>query len=67
MKVRHRFHGAPRMGDGYRLRFEGELRSSLAERFATEAERRGKSPAELAADLLQAIIEDNLFAAVLDG
>lgn len=48
------------------LYFDGELRAGLAERFAAEAMRRNKSPAELATDLLQTIIEDNLFAAVLD-
>lgn len=49
------------------LRFEGELRNRPAERFAAEAKRRGVTPAELAADLLETIIKDNLFAVVLDG
>lgn len=48
------------------LDFEGQLRGELATRFAVEAERRQQSPAELAADILEAVITDDLFAAVLD-
>lgn len=48
------------------LTFEGELRNRPAERFAAEAARRNVTPAELAAEILLAAINDNLYAAVLD-
>lgn len=51
---------------GPELAFKGTLRNHLAERFTAEAERRKMTPAELAAYLLETIIEDDLFAAVLD-
>jgi hypothetical protein len=47
--------------------FEGQLRGKLAERFAEEAAARKQSPAELAAAIIETVINDNLFAAVLDG
>jgi hypothetical protein len=49
------------------IKFDGTLRGKLAQKFYIEAQRRGRSPAELGADILETVIRDNLFAAVLDG
>ncbi len=49
-----------------RIYFDGELRGDLAERFRGECERRNIDPAVLAADILETVIRDNLFAAILD-
>jgi hypothetical protein len=49
------------------IEFSGELRGDLAERFRKECERRKIEPATLAADILETVIKDDLFAAVLDA
>lgn len=49
------------------IEFAGTLRNRLAQKFAAEAERRNLTPAELAADILETVIKDDLFAAVLDA
>jgi hypothetical protein len=46
--------------------FSGQLRGALAASFRRECERRGCEPAALAADILETVIRDNLFSAVLD-
>lgn len=46
--------------------FSGQLRGPLARKVAQEAERRNREPADLVADLLEKVIEDDLFAAILD-
>lgn len=48
------------------IAFSGQLRGALAEKFAAECKRRGCEPAALAADLLEMVIKDDLFAAILD-
>jgi hypothetical protein len=45
---------------------EGQFNAALALKLGLEAERRGVSPAALTADILEAVIRDDLFAAVLD-
>lgn len=50
----------------HKIDFKGALLNELAHRFAEEAEKRGISPAALAADILETVIRDDLFAAVLD-
>lgn len=47
--------------------FEGQLRGALARRFAKEAAARQLDPAALAAVILETVIRDNLFVAVLDN
>lgn len=52
--------------DTVELDFAGTLTGSPAKRFAIEAERRRLSPAQLAASILETVIADDLFAALLD-
>lgn len=54
------------MSDTYELEFSGQMRGALAKRFAKEAEKRKISPAELAADIIEAVAEHDLFTAVLE-
>jgi hypothetical protein len=54
------------MTDRVEIDFDGKLRGALAARFAAEAEKRGISPADLAADIIEIVAKHNLFAAVLD-
>ena len=42
------------------------MSGKMAERFAEEARRRNRTPAALAADLLETIVRDDLFSTVLD-
>lgn len=42
------------------------FKNSFSERLCREAEARKTTPVELLADLLEAIVEDDLFAALLD-
>ena len=53
--------------NGIEIEFSGELSGDLADRFRRECERRKIDPATLAADILETVIRDDLFAAVLDG
>jgi hypothetical protein len=55
------------MADKAEIDFEGQLRGRLAERFRKECEKRKIEPAALAADILETVIRDDLFAAVLDA
>jgi len=50
----------------HEITFKGKFMNELAQRFAEEAKKRGITPAALVADLLEAIINEDLFAAVLD-
>jgi len=45
---------------------ELELRGPLAERVRRQADKSGTTPVELMADIIETVIEDDLFAAVLD-
>lgn len=43
-----------------------QLRGELAERLVEEADKRGQRPIDIVADILTAVIQDDLFTAVLD-
>ena len=45
---------------------EMQLRGALAERVLREAKARGVEPAALMADLIEMIVKDELFSAILD-
>lgn len=46
--------------------FSGKLSADLALAFQKECERRSCEPAALVADILESVIKDDLYAAVLD-
>jgi hypothetical protein len=48
------------------LDIELQLRGSNAARLLSEAKKRKCDPAELLSDVIEAVIEDNLFKAVLE-
>lgn len=48
------------------LDFSGSMKGSLADRFEAEAKKRGITLAELAADIIETVARDDLFAAILD-
>ena len=52
--------------DRIRMTIDLELRGQLARRLDAEAKRRGRPAAEIIADLIETVIEDDLVAAVLD-
>ena len=54
------------MSDRFEIDYEGQLRGRLARILADEARKRKKEPAALMADIIELVIEDNLFAAILD-
>jgi hypothetical protein len=59
-----------RMSDrlvGFKIEFMVVLGDELAKRFITAAEQRQVRPVDLAANILETVIKDDLFAAVLDG
>lgn len=48
------------------IKFDMTLGGDLKERFEAECTKRGVEPAELMADIISAVIKDDLFAAVID-
>lgn len=51
---------------GPEIRIETELRGKLAAKLIAEAKKRGRQPVELIAAVVELVIADDLFAAVLD-
>jgi len=49
------------------VEFVTHLRGELAERFVLAAQQRQVRPVDLAANILETVTKDDLFAAVLDG
>ena len=48
------------------IEFELTFSGRLADRIEAECARRGCSPADLVAEIIETVIEDDLFAAVID-
>ncbi len=52
---------------GFKIEFMVVLGDDLAKRFIIAAEQRQVRPVDLAANILETVIKDDLFIAVLDG
>jgi predicted transcriptional regulator len=66
LRVNHSGYVAKGEREDFCVTYEGELRGDLARRLLSIADRKRRKPVDLLAQAVEKLIEDDLFAAVID-